>query len=307
MKKNTALLLLTICLLASCNSALKNKFNFNTTEKPIPKSEVKISVLHTGKTVNRSSFIYESGKFSEKKTLTFSAILIQHPEGSFLFDTGIGDSTEALLKKHVSYLKRKTIKFESGESVKTQFQNHNFKLEQIDFIIPSHFHYDHTGGIEDFKNAKTWILEAEDSIIKKQKKVLPFFKPHFDNQVNWNVFTLDPTPYFNFETSNDIFNDGSLILVSLPGHTPGSLGLIAHLKSGKSYFFVGDLIWVNQALSGPNEKHCIPRSIVDFDDEIIKKTIFQIKKFQELMPSIIIVPAHDYEIQSKMAEFPLFE
>ncbi len=307
MKSRLCISLLFILGIIGCNSALKNEFSFNNTLKTIPQSEVKLSVLHTGKTSNRSAFIYESGKFSEKKTLTFSSILIQHPKGTFLFDTGIGDSTKSLFKKHVPYLQRKMIKFEMGTSVKTQFQKHNFNLDSISFIIPSHFHYDHTGGIEDFKKAKTWILEVENSAIKQQKKALPFFKPHFDNDVNWNVFKLDSSPYFNFETSKDIFNDGSLILVSLPGHTPGSIGLIAHLKSGKSYFFVGDLVWVNQALSGPHEKHCIPRNIVDYDDEAIKKTIFQIKKFQEHMPSVIIVPAHDFEVQSKMAEFPLFE
>lgn len=86
------LLSIAIISLVACNQVLKNTYTYSNTEQNIPNSSVKLSVIHTGKTINRASFIYESGSFSEKKILTFSAILIKHPKGSLLFDTGIGDS-----------------------------------------------------------------------------------------------------------------------------------------------------------------------------------------------------------------------
>ena len=39
----------------------------------------------------------------------------------------------------------------------------------------------------------------------------------------------------------DLFDDGSVVFVPLPGHTGGSNGMFVNLRSGKRFFFMGDL------------------------------------------------------------------
>jgi glyoxylase-like metal-dependent hydrolase (beta-lactamase superfamily II) len=97
------------------------------------------------------------------------------------------------------------------------------------------------------------------------------------------------------------------VLVKLPGHTEGSIGMFVNLKSGKRYFFTGDLTWAAEAFIGPSEKHAIPRKKVDGDREKVKETIVLIHHLINMKPEIEIIPAHDYNAQKTIAHFPEIE
>jgi glyoxylase-like metal-dependent hydrolase (beta-lactamase superfamily II) len=47
-----------------------------------------------------------------------------------------------------------------------------------------------------------------------------------------------------FERSLDIYNDNTLVLVSLAGHTPDQMGLFLNTSAGKHCFFIGDTTWL---------------------------------------------------------------
>ncbi len=66
-----------------------------------------------------------------------------------------------------------------------------------------------------------------------------------------------------FDESLDLFGDGRLVLVPLPGHTPGSVGLFVTLDSGRRLFFSGDTSWRLEASKahGRNSSPAAPWSI----------------------------------------------
>ena len=80
-----------------------------------------------------------------------------------------------------------------------------------------------------------------------------------------------------------------MVLVKLPGHTKGSLEMFVNLKSGKRYFFTGDLTWQAEAFIIPSEKHVIPRKKVDGDREKVKESIVMVHHLKKKKNQIIIV------------------
>jgi len=135
-----------------------------------------------------------------------------------------------------------------------------------------------------------------------------FIKEQYDADfIKWKFITFEPKAYEIFEESYDVFNDGTVILVQLPGHTKGSLGMFVTLSSGKQYFFTGDLTWAREAFVNPSEKHIIPRNKVDGDTEKVKETIVRIHHLLKKKPELKIIPAHDSNAQKDIAHFPNLE
>ncbi|WP_193316011.1 MBL fold metallo-hydrolase [Flavicella marina] len=87
--------------------------------------------------------------------------MIQHPKGNFLFDTGFDVHLQKQFKENTSFLNRQTFKFKQLGTTKNILEANNYPIDSIKFIIPSHFHYDHVSGIEDFPNADTLFQETK--------------------------------------------------------------------------------------------------------------------------------------------------
>src|SRR5205814_6513583 len=51
---------------------------------------------------------------------------------------------------------------------------------------------------------------------------------------------FEPTPYETFDESTDLYGDGSVVVVPLRGHTPGSVGIFLNLSP--TLFYVGDAV-----------------------------------------------------------------
>lgn len=118
---------------------------------------------------------------------------------------------------------------------------------------------------------------------------------------------MDTIPYYNFDKSLDLFGDGTIVLVELPGHTLGSLGMFVNLPSGKIYFIVGDLTWAEEGIKHPSEKFSIPRRIVDADREKTKENLVKAKHLWNYKSDIFILPIHDFKVQQGIAHFPKVE
>ena len=93
----------------------------------------------------------------------------------------------------------------------------------------------------------------------------------------------------------------------MPGHTPGSVGVIVSLPSGKRYIFIGDTAWAKEGVDWPAEKPWMPRRIVDTDPGLVRDWLVLLHALQKQHPTPIIVPAHDLRVHQKIAKFPAFE
>ena len=89
--------------------------------------------------------------------------------------------------------------------------------------------------------------EIEFSRIATPPAVLP---SQFAHAIRWVPFQFAAQPFMGFEYSHDLFGDGSLVLVPMQGHTPGSVGLFLTLDDGRRFFFTGDTSWRLEGFTG---------------------------------------------------------
>ena len=115
---------------------------------------------------------------------------------------------------------------------------------------------------------------------------------------------LTDAPFLGFERSLDLYGDGSVVLVGMPGHTPGSVGLYLRNASGREFLFCGDIVWNAQALANAAPKMRMARRMADADAEATQTQIDRLHRLQQERPEITIVPAHDAQVQSTLAYFP---
>ncbi|MGL1889715.1 MAG: MBL fold metallo-hydrolase [Reichenbachiella sp.] len=283
---------------------------FSNTNYPIDKEvEFSLSIIETGFAKTPEAFVFRGGSLFKVRKLSHVAILIQHPKGTFVFDTGLGSEIKGQFHDHFSFLDRQLFNFTKLNSLKETLISNNFDTASIDFIIPTHLHFDHASGIEDFSKATIWTTKEEYDHAFSPEAIPPaFIKEQYDADfIKWKFMDFSNTDYEIFKESYDVFNDGTVVLVKLPGHTKGSVGMFVNLKSGKRYFFTGDLTWAAEAFIKPAEKHAIPRKKVDGDREKVKESIVMIHHLSKKKPEIKIVPAHDYNAQREIAHFPEIE
>ncbi len=150
--------------------------------------------------------------------------LIHHSsEGYLLWDTGITDRLTALPDGLAvpalgyTWYRRQTLVAALAAIGITP--------ADVRYVALSHVHPDHAGNVDEFPNATIVIQKAEWDYAKTLPQK-PFF---FDRKTQL------------LEGDKDLFSDGSLILLSTPGHTPGHQSLLVHLKQTGNVVLSGDV------------------------------------------------------------------
>ncbi|MEN3335477.1 MAG: hypothetical protein V7641_4842 [Blastocatellia bacterium] len=266
--------------------------------------DVQLSLIKCGKMISKQSFVYRGGSWNETYESGMAAALIRHPQATFLFDTGFGANVDEHFQ-HIPFLMRKLTVYDKEQPAAAQLAAGGISPEQINMILLSHSHWDHVSGWEDFPSAAGWMTreEADYSRGLPDNELMKRLLTH----VKLRELDLNGPPYENFDHSLDLFNDGSIVLVPLPGHTPGSMGMFVNLHSGKRFFFIGDLTWCREGIQLPAERPWISRRLVDKDDEQVRRAIVRVHRLAKRYPDMIIVPAHDRRVHEQIASFPAVE
>ncbi|MQA17213.1 MAG: MBL fold metallo-hydrolase [Pseudonocardiaceae bacterium] len=175
-------------------------------------------------------------------TLPVPTFLIEHPRGLVLFDTGV--VPQASVDPHGVYgelAEHVNIDFTPDKQVDRQIEALGFSTTDVTHVVVSHSHFDHTGGMYLFPQAKFFIGGAD----------LPYaYWPMPAASVFFRTADLDPTRGFDWNPlagDHDLFADGSVTVLSMPGHTPGNSSLMVRLAN-RTFMLTGDTVHVREAL-----------------------------------------------------------
>lgn len=257
----------------------------------IENPDIKISYVETAYAITPEAFTYAGGSLFKKKRLSHNAVYIEHPQGSFLFDTGLGSQIDEQFEQNTSWLKV-FLEYEKEKPAKQVLDDNGIEIETI-FL--SHMHWDHVSGINDFPHADVYTAKREyDFAVSDHAEQPAYLSSQYDNkQTKWKFLQFDSGPYEIFPESKDLYNDGSIVFVRLQGHSPGSIGLFVNISEKSRYFFTGDLTWTQEGFDIPAEKFYISSKMADYDKQATRMQIYKVSQLLKNKPEIKAIPAHD--------------
>ncbi len=104
---------------------------------------------------------------------------------------------------------------------------------------------------------------------------------------------FDGGPVWLWERSHDLLGDGSVSLVPMEGHSPGSLGARIALPDGRTVFLVGDTVWAREGYEQLEPKSWLASHLVDADEDATADQIGRLWALHRAHPEVVILPAHD--------------
>lgn len=262
---------------------------------------VSLSVINTGEFNQLEAFLLSSGSLFKKVSGSLPCVLIKHSQGTILFDAGLGKNVENDFNEAMPFGTGFTFPYRLKETTRSQMQKSGIiHPDAIKTIIMSHLHWDHASGIEDFPKAEVWTTSTEyNYAIRTIGK--GFSSSMFDNdKIKWRFIRLQNSPYENFDKSLDVYGDGSIVLVPMPGHTPGQVGMFVNMKSGRRFLFVADATLYSDDAKIP-ARPWAEKLFVDADKNKTEETVVRISRLMEKYPELVIISSHDGP--DKYAEF----
>jgi glyoxylase-like metal-dependent hydrolase (beta-lactamase superfamily II) len=232
--------------------------------------------------------------------------LLRHPRlGWMLFDTGYGrafiEATKSL--PEVAYRWVTPVRWNEAHSVAAQVSASGINPQDIAHVLVSHFHGDHVGALSDFSSAQVWCAQAawEDLHSRARlqailKGLLPTLAPRsLTTSGRLKLYEHSPVARLPpelapFGQAFDIFEDGSIFAVALPGHAAGHFGLCFRSR-GKWVFLVADAAWSIRAI---HENLPPPRWTTWLlgDTTAYRNTLSSLHALWARQTGVTFVPAH---------------
>jgi len=179
---------------------------------------------------------------NEGKSMDFvdSCYLIKHAQGWFLWDTGIPDAVAAM-PDGLAPADPKAVFWRRPKTLAAQLDQLGVKPSDIKAMAISHTHPDHIGNVELFPSTMLYVQKAE------------YEWPGADKQPRFKA----EHPVTKLDGDRDVFGDGSVTILSTPGHTPGHQSLLVKLPNTGAVVLSGDAVhfrdnWDNRRVPSMN-------------------------------------------------------
>jgi glyoxylase-like metal-dependent hydrolase (beta-lactamase superfamily II) len=246
-------------------------------------AEISLTRLDCGKTTTLS----DVSRFSDVAAfkgltiqLTFSCYLIKHGNDYLVWDTGNPAAASG-----------NTAPTAPKQSLLEQLAQLNVKPEQITFVAVSHYHGDHTGQAGSFPQATLLIGKGDWDVLTDAK---PNPLANTANLAHWISGGGKVEPVSG---DKDVFGDGSVIMLNMPGHTPGHHSLLVKLKDKGNVLLSGDLAHFRENY----DSNGVPTFNTDRAD-----TLASLDRFKQLATNLkaTVIIQHDARDIDKLPAFP---
>lgn len=174
-------------------------------------------------------------------------LLIDHPKGKILFDTG--NAFETIHEKHTHW--GDVVAAYDPVMTEDQWCVNAIKkvgcsAEDIKYVILSHLHLDHAGCVGHFPNAR-YIVQRDElhfAYVPDAYMKAAYIRKDFDKDVDWLILNgWEDDPF-------DLFNDGSIKIYFTPGHSPGHQSILVNLPESGPMFFAADACYTTENFQG---------------------------------------------------------
>ena len=222
--------------------------------------------------------------------LPIHAWAIEHPEGVIIVDTGemAAGSDPHHYPALNPYLRRAT-RFDIAreDEIDAQLRRAGLAVEQVRWVVLTHLHTDHAGGLGFFRDAEVIISreewDAARGIRGRGRGYLPQFFPRW---LRPRTVELRGDPVGPFPASYPLTEAGDILLVPTRGHTFGHLSVIVEPPGEPRLVLAGDASYRQDLMLD---------GVVDgvaADERAAKETLGRLQRYVREQPTVYL-PAHD--------------
>jgi glyoxylase-like metal-dependent hydrolase (beta-lactamase superfamily II) len=222
---------------------------------------------------------------------SLTSFVITHPEATFIVDPAVCADVEGRAIAQLPAVLRVAVRPPASTVPTVTALNRLPEPPKLDFALPTHAHWDHVSGLLDMpglpvrlhRRERDWIGGGPVAPVGGVRDSLRD-RPVAD-------YDLDGPPVLTFTRSHDLFGDASVLLVDLAGHTPGSVGVLAHTAQGW-ILIAGDAAWHSLQIEKIRQKSSYPGAFVDEDRDEAFRTLHRLHLARH---AVSIVPTHDHQ------------
>jgi N-acyl homoserine lactone hydrolase len=223
------------------------------------------------------------------------AYLVEHPgAGPMLIDTGL---PKAVAEEGAAALGRAfavaySIEMEPEWAVVEQLPAFGPDPMDIRIVVMTHLHYDHAGAIPAFPRATFVVDAAEWRAARSGGFTKGYSHKLIDHPFDWREIDFDDPrveSFASFGRTVDLFGDGSVRLLSTPGHTPGHMSVLLRLESGRELLLTADAAYARRTI----DEELVPVFVSDVHR--YRRSLREIRRFLDQTPDAEVICGHDPE------------
>jgi glyoxylase-like metal-dependent hydrolase (beta-lactamase superfamily II) len=230
--------------------------------------------------------------------LPIYAFVVEHPEGVIVVDTGetAGASQPGYFPSWHPGVRAFRERVEPEQEIGPQLEWLGISLGDVRWLVMTHLHTDHAGGLHHFPNTEILVTRTELDFASGLRGRLRGYvaNTHWPAWFRPTLLELEPEPLGPFPQSLRLTDAGDVTLVPVPGHTPGQIGVLVD-EGDQTVFLAGDSSYTQDLML---------RGKVDgvgADDEAERLTHERIRAYATAHPTVYLV-AHDPETGARLAE-----
>jgi N-acyl homoserine lactone hydrolase len=221
--------------------------------------------------------------------------LVEHPGvGPILVDTGlqasVAEHPAATLGRRAALVM--DIAMEPGWAAAAQLRERGLEPEDVRVVVMTHLHYDHAGAVADFPQA-TFVVDAAEWEAASHGGFRHGYRAAlFDHPFDWRLLSFDGPEvgsFASFGRAIDLFDDGSVQLLSTPGHSRGHLSVLLRLSAGRELLLTADAAYARRSI----DEDLVPVFVDDVHR--YRRTLGEIRRYIEQTPSATVICGHDAE------------
>jgi glyoxylase-like metal-dependent hydrolase (beta-lactamase superfamily II) len=268
------------------------RFLASLTDAGLPKATATVSVSPL-RQVPRSvptAFIVEGRRHPPRIENALASFVVTHPTATFIVDPSICVNVGERAVAQLPAVLRASVR-PASDIVPTvsALAEQGYATADIDFALPTHAHWDHVCGLLDFPDLPVYLHRTEhDWVATGSVAPVGGVRDSLEGRATID-YDLDGPPVLTFTRSHDLFGDGSVVLVDLAGHTPGSVGVLLHTSSGY-VLLAGDAAWHTYQVKDIRQKSSYPGGLADENRDEAFRTLHRLHAVKD---RVTVIPTHD--------------